>query len=153
MALNVGQLKNQIQNVFDQRLESIPQISSRIAQAYQAYAVAAQAPPGAPVILKGPESRLFEQALTSLMQGRLPAPSAAQVLGNAIAAFWLAPPVQTGAGGIVTAVIPASAVAKMISTKVSASSQAAQSLAQSLDLLTKTVFVVNPYPIPPGLLF
>lgn len=153
MALNVAQLRSQIQNVFDQKLESIPQISSRIAQAYQAYAVAAQAPPGAPVILKGSESRLFEQALTSLMQGRQPAPQAAQALGNAITAFWLAPPVMTGAGGVVTAVVPAAAVAKLMSTNVKVSSQAAMSLAQSLDLMTKTVFVVNPSPLPPGPLF
>jgi len=153
MALNVAQLRSQIQSVFDQRLESIPQISSKIARAYQAYATAAQAPPGAPVILKGAESRLFELALTNLMQGRMPAPQAAQALGNAISAFWLTPPVTTSAGGVATAVIPTVAVAKMMSTNVKESSQAATSLAQSLDLMTKTVFVVNPYPLPPGPLF
>ena len=153
MALNMGQLRSQIQSVFDQKLESIPQIASKIARAYQAYATAAQAPPGAPVILKGSESRLFETALTSLMQGRLPAPQAAQALGNAIAAFWLLPPVQTGAGGVCTAVVPQAAVAKMMATKVSASSQAALSLAQSLDLMTRTVIVTNPPPLPPGPLF
>jgi hypothetical protein len=147
MALNVAQLRSQIQSVFDQRLESIPQISSKIARAYQAYATAAQAPPGAPVILKGSESRLFELALTNLMQGRMPAPQAAQALGNAISAFWLTPPVMTSAGGVATAVVPAAAVAKMMSTNVKESSQAATSLAQSLDLITKTVFVVNPGPL------
>lgn len=153
MALNMGQLKNQIQSVFDQRLESIPQIASKIAKAYQSYAMAAQGPPGSPVILKGSESRLFETALTSLMQGRLPAPQAAQALGNAIASFWLIPPVQTGAGGVCTAVVPQAAVAKMMATKVSNSSQAALSLAQSLDLMTRTVIVTNPPPIAPGPLF
>jgi hypothetical protein len=153
MALNVSQLKNQIQGVFDQKLQQIPQIASKIARAYQVYATAAQAPPGAPVILKGSESRLFEVALTQLMQGRLPAPAAAQALGNAITAFWLLPPVLTGAGGVVTTIIPAAAIAKMIGTKVDDSSAAASSLAQALDTMTKTVFVTNPYPIPPGLLF
>jgi hypothetical protein len=153
MALNMGQLRSQIQNVFDQKLESIPQIASKIARAYQSYATAAQAPPGAPVILKGSESRLFEMALTNLMQGRLPAPAAAQALGSAIAAFWLVPPVMTGAGGVCTAVVPQAAVAKMMATKVSASSQAALSLAQSLDLMTRTVIVTNPPPLPPGPLF
>lgn len=153
MALNMGQLRSQIQNVFDQRLESIPQIASKISRAYQSYATAAQAPPGSPVILKGTECLLLEQALVSLMSGRLPAPQAAQALGNAVSSFWLTPPVATSAGGVVTAVIPQAAVAKMASTKVSASSQAALSLAQSFDLLTKTVFVVNPYPIAPGVLF
>jgi len=153
MALNVSQLKNQIQGVFDQKLKSVPQIASKIARAYQVYATAAQAPPGTPVILKGSESRLFEVALTQLMQGRLPAPAAAQSLGNAIVAFWLLPPVLTGAGGVVTAVIPAAAIAKMIGTKVDDSSGAAASLAQALDTMTKTVFVTNPPPLAPGPLF
>jgi len=153
MALNMGQLRSQIQNVFDQRLESIPQIASRIAKAYQAYATAAQAPPGSPVILKGTEYMLFEQALSNLMRSRLPAPQAAQALGNAITSFWMVPPVATSFGGVVTAVVPQAAVAKMASTKVSASSQAALSLAQSLDLITRTVVVTNPPPTPPGVLF
>ena len=153
MALNVGQLRSQIQNVFDQRLESIAQIASKIARAYQAYATAAQAPPGSPVVLKGSESRLLEVALSNLMRGRLPAPQAAQALGNAVSAFWLLPPVTTGSGGVVTAVVPQAAVAKLAATKVSASSQAALSLAQALDLITRTVFVTNPPPIAPGPLF
>lgn len=153
MALNSAQLKNQIQGVFDQKLQDVSQIANKIARAYQSYAVAAQAPPGTPVILKGSESRLFEAALIQLMQGRLPAPAAAQALGNAITAFWLLPPVLTGAGGVVTAVLPVAAIAKMIGTNVSDSSGAASSLAQSLDIMTKTVFVTNPFPIPPGVLF
>jgi hypothetical protein len=153
MALNSSQLKNQIQTVFDQRLKSIPQIASKIARAYQVYATAAQAPPGSPVILKGSESRILEAALTQLMQARSPAPQAAQALAQAITAFWMTPPVQTSAGGVVTAVLPAAAISKMASTKVSASSAAALSLASSLDMMTKTVFVVNPYPIAPGVLF
>jgi hypothetical protein len=153
MALNSSQLKNQIQSVFDQQLKSVQQIASKIARAYQVYATAAQAPPGAPVILKGSEYRLLEVALVQLMQARLPAPQAAQAIGQAISAFWMMPPVTTTAGGAVTAILPAAALAKMASTKVSASSAAAQSLAQSLHLITKTVFVVNPSPIAPGVLF
>lgn len=153
MALNVSQLKNQIQVVFDQKLESIPQIASKIAIAYQSYAMAAQAPPGSPVILRGSEYRLFEQGLVTLMKNRLPAPAAAQALGSAIATFWLFPPVLTAAGGVVTAVVPIAAIAKMMKTKVTDSSNAAASLAQSLDMVTRTVFVVNPFPVPPGVLF
>lgn len=153
MALNVTQLKSRIQGVFDQRLQSIPQIAAKIAQAYQVYATAAQAPPGSPVILKGSESRLMEVALTQLMRSRAPAPQAAQALANAVSSFWLLPPVTTGSGGVVTTILPAAAISKMQSTKVSASSAAALSLAQSLDMMTKTVFVTNPYPIPPGVLF
>lgn len=153
MALNVGQLTNQIQRIFDQQLDSIPRIASQIARAYQSYAAFAQAPPGAPVVLKGSEYRLFEVALRNLMQGQLPAPQAAQGLGQAIAGFWLTPPVTTSAGGVCTAIVPAAAISKMASTNVKASGQAAQSLASSLDLMTRTVFVTNPPPIAPGPLF
>lgn len=153
MALNSAQLKNQIQSVFDQRLKDIPQIASKIARAYQSYATAAQAPPGTPVILKGSESRAFEAALIQLMQNKLPAPAAAQALANAVMAFWLLPPVTTGSGGIVTAVLPVAAIAKMAGTNVSDSSSAALSLAQSLDIMTRTVFVTNPPPLAPGVLF
>lgn len=153
MALNSAQLKNQIQSVFDQRLKDIPQIASKIARAYQSYATAAQAPPGTPVILKGSESRAFEAALIQLMQNKLPAPAAAQALANAVMAFWLLPPVTTGSGGIVTAVLPVAAIAKMAGTNVSDSSGAALSLAQSLDIMTRTVFVTNPPPLAPGVLF
>ena len=153
MALNIGLLTNQIQSVFDKQIEEIPRIASEIAQAYQKYAGFAQAPPGAPVVLKGSEFRLFEIALRNLMQGQLPPPQAAQGLGQAITGFWLTPPVTTGAGGVCTAIVPAAAISKMAGTNVKASGQAAQSLASSLDLMTRTVFVTSPFPIPPGPLF
>jgi hypothetical protein len=153
MALNVAQLTNEIQRIFDEQIESKARIAGKIAQAYQTYAQLAQAPPGAPVILKGTEFRLFEVALRNLMEGQLPAPAAASGIGQAITGFWLTPPVQTGAGGVCTAVIPAAAIGKMAATSVKAANAAAQSLASSLDLMTKTVFVVNPYPLPPGPIF
>jgi hypothetical protein len=153
VALNVAQLTNQIQKIFDKQIESKARIAGEIAQAYQTYAQLAQAPPGAPVILKGTEFRLFEISLRNLMEGQLPAPLAANGIGQAITGFWLAPPVQTGAGGVCTAIIPPAAIAKMAATSVKAANAAAQSLASSLDLMTKTVFVVNPFPLPPGPLF
>lgn len=153
MALNAALLTNQIQRVFDRKLESIPRIASEISRAYQSYAATAQAPPGTPVILKGSEFRLFEVNLRNLIQGRLPPPQAASAIGNAISSFWLTPPVATGSGGVCTAVVPAAAIGKMARTNVSDSSQAARSLARSLDLMTRTVFVVNPFPLPPGPLF
>lgn len=153
MALNVSQLKAQIQNVFSQQLKDVSQIASKISRAYQAYAAAAQAPPGTPVILKGSESRMLELALNQIMQARLPAPAAAQALGAAIVAFWMAPPVVTAAGGVVTLVLPAPGIAKMMATNASDVSSAALSLAQSLDTITRTVFVTNQPPIAPGVLF
>ena len=153
MALNVAQLTNSIQGVFDKKLEDVGRVASEISQAYQSYAQLAQAPPGAPVILKGTEFRLFEVSLRNLMSGRLPPPAAANAIGQAITAFWLTPPVQTGSGGACTAIVPAAAISKMAATNVTNSSLAAQSLASSLDLMTRTVFVVNPAPLPPGPLF
>jgi len=153
MALNVASLTNQLQRIFGEQLETPREIASRIAQAYLLYAQAAQAPPGVPVILKGSEGRAFETALRTLLEGRFPPPQAANAIGNAISAFWLAPPVQTGAGGVVTAIIPQAAIGKMISTNVNDASLAARSLASALDLMTKTVFVTNPSPLPPGPLF
>lgn len=153
MALNVGLLRGRIQSVFDEKLEDKARVAQKLAQAYQVYARTAQAPPGAPVILKGSESRLFESALKTLLVGEFPPPQAAQAIGNAITGFWLTPPVTTGSGGVCTAIVPQAAIGKMAAIKVDSSGTAAASLASALDLMTKTVFVVNPYPLPPGPLF
>ena len=153
MALNVGLLRSKIQSVFNQQLESKAQVAQKIAQAYQTYAQTAQAPPAAPVILKNSEFRLFETSLRSLMVCEFPPGQAAQAIANAIGGFWLIPPVMTGVGGVCTTINPGAAISKMSSTNVGDSGQAAASLASALDLMTKTVFVVNPYPLPPGPLF
>lgn len=154
MALNVQMLRGQIQAVFDQRLESKARIAQRIANAYQQYAVLAQAPPGAPVILGGSgRSRFIENALRSLMDRQFPSGQAAQAIANGIRSFWLTPPVTTGAGGVCTSIIPEAAIGSMASTRVDSAGGAAMSLARSLDTMTKTVFVTNPTPLPPGFLF
>jgi len=151
--LVIGTLTSGIQRVFDQQLSDISDIARQIAKAYQSYAATAQAPPGVPVILRGTESRLFEQALFNLMKGQLPKPQAANAIGNAISGFWMTPPVQTGAGGVVTAVIPQAGLGRLIGVNVKDSSNAASTLAQALDAMTKTVFVTNPTPLPPGPIF
>lgn len=154
MALNPQMLTRQIQAVFDQRLEENAKIAQRIANAYQQYAVLAQAPPAAPVILGGAgRSRFLENALRALMERQFPAGQAAQVIANGIRGFWLTPPVTTGIGGVCTAIAPGAAVGKMSATRVDSAGGAAASLARSLDMMTKTVFVTNPSPIPPGFLF
>jgi hypothetical protein len=153
MALNVAQLRGQIQRVFDEQLADKARVAHRIAQVYQQYAVAAQAPPGAPVVLKGSESRMFESSLRTLMQGEFPPAQAAQAIATAISGFWLSPPVMTGVGGVCTAIVPGAAIGKMSATRVDDSGQAAASLAMALDMMTKTIFVINPFPLPPGPLF
>jgi hypothetical protein len=152
MPLVVNTLTSSIQSVFDKKLENINQIAAEIANAYQLYAAQALGAIGDPVILTGVESVKLKNALASLMSGRMPAPSAANVISTAVMAFWLAPPVHTGGGGTCVSIIPQAAVSKMVATNVNASSQAAASLAQAFHLMTKTVFVVYPSPLPPGFL-
>ena len=152
MALNLASLRVQIQRVFDARLSDVAQIARRLADAYENYARAAQAPTGAPVTLKGFEKRVFATALESVLRSHSSAPQAAQAIGNAMTAFWLTPPVQFGTG-LVTAILPQAAIGKMLSTKVDSASGAAEAFAGSLDLLTKTVFVTSPTPAPSGPIF
>jgi hypothetical protein len=149
----VASLTSSIQRVFDAQLTEVSDIARQIAQAYQSYAATAQAPPGAPVILKGTENRLFEVALFNLMKGQLPKPQAANAIGNAISGFWMVPPVMTGVGGVVTAVIPQAGLGRLLGVNVKDSSNAASTLAGALDVMTKTVFVTNPFPLPPGPIF
>jgi len=153
MALNVSTLRSRIQRVFEDNLPDKAQIARRIARAYQEYARAAQAPPGVPVVLKGTEVRVLENGILTFLNARMPAPQAAQIIGSAITAFWLLPPVQTGAGGVVTAIVTQAGVAKLISTRVKTVPAAALALSSSLDLMTRTVFVVNPPPVSPGFIF
>jgi hypothetical protein len=149
MPLVVGSLQSGIQRVFDQQLEDIQDIARQIAQAYQSYAATAQSPIGAPAVLKGTENRLFEIALFNLMKSQAPPPQAANQISQAITGFWLTPPVTFGPG-LVTAVIAQAGVGRLIGTNVKDSSNAAATLAQSLDVMTKTVFVTNPPPAPSG---
>lgn len=153
MALNVAQLRNQIQAVFNQRLPDSFSIASRISRAYYIYAVAAQAPPGSPVVLKGSEPRMMEVELLRIMNSRLQGTQAAQALGRAVTAFWLTPPVMTAAGGAVTAIVVSPAVAKLSYSDSRDSMEAAMQLSQSLDMMTRTVFVTSPPPLASGVLF
>jgi hypothetical protein len=148
----VQSLKQQVIRIFDERIEDSNKVASRIANAYQAYCQSASGPLGDPVILKGIEYKGFEANLASLMSGQAPSPQASGLIVQALTAFWLAPPVLTSGGGVCASIVPAAAQAKMVSTKADTAAKAAGSLADSLHLMTSTVFVVYPYPIPPGLL-
>lgn len=148
----VQSLRQQILRIFDERLEDPNRVAARIANAYQAYASGAQGPLGDPVILKGIESKGFEANLASLMRGQSPAPQAASLVVQAVTAFWLLPPVQTSTGGVCVSIVPAAAQAKLVSSRADTPAKAAGNLADSLHLMTSTVFVTYPPPRPPGLL-
>ena len=142
-------LKTSISQIFDEKIESVDRIASRISSAYQSYAQGAQGPLGDPTILKGVENRGFESALLQLMKSQAPAPVASGLLVQAITAFWLAPPVLTSTGGLCVSIVPAGAQAKMVSSRADNANAAAANLANSLHLMTNTVFVTYPTPVPP----
>jgi hypothetical protein len=149
MALNVALLTSQIQRVFDLKLADKADIARQLASAYQVYALAAQAPTGSPVILKGNENQAMSSALQTLLRGQFPPAQASQALANAISAFWLVPPVFAGPG-FATAILPQSAVGKMRSVRVKSAAAAASALASAFDLMTRTVFITSPPPLPSG---
>lgn len=153
MPLQLPALRARLDKVFNEQLESQQKIAQKIAQAYQEYAQAAIAPPGATLVFKGSEAKLVELALLTVMKGRLLPPDAAQLVGNAVMAFWLVPPVLTSAGGAVTLVVPTAGVARLQAVKANTISQAALALAQAFDLMTRTVFVTNTPPVPSGPIF
>lgn len=148
----VQALEQEVIKIFNEQIEDVQKVASRIATAYQTYSQGAQGPLGDPVVLKGVEFKGFESSLAALMKGQAPPPQAAGQIVQAITAFWLAPPVATGTGGVCVSIIPAAAMAKMVSSRADTPAKAAGNLANSLHLMTSTVFVVYPPPRPPGLL-
>ena len=151
--LNAAALLNGILGVFDKKLPNIADVAQQISEQYRKYASIAQGSTLMdPVVLLGAEQLKLQQALVNLMQARLPAAAAANMVGTAIVQFWTAPPVLTVGAGTCTVVIPAGGISIMMGTKVSTSAQAAQSLANALDAMTRTTTIIYPYPIVPGVL-
>lgn len=152
MPLQLPVLRSKLDKVFNEQLESAQEIAQRIARAYQEYAQGGIAPPGVPFVFKGTESKFLELAILLTVKARYLPPQAAQTIGNAVLQFWLAPPITTSAGGVVTAVVPAVGVGRLQAVKVDTIPQAALALAQAFDLMTRTVFVTNTPPVPSGLI-
>lgn len=148
----VQALKQSVIRIFDERLEDPNKVASRIANAYQSYCQGAQGPLGDPVILKGVEFAGFEANLARLFSSQAPSPLASNLITQALTAFWLAPPVTTSTGGVCASIVPAAAAAKMRATRADTPAKAAGTLAESLHLMTGTVFVIYPPPRPPGFL-
>jgi hypothetical protein len=153
MALVSAGLYAQILQIFNQTLDSSSAIAQRIATAYQIYATAAQGPHGDPVLLKGIEMQQLKNVLQQIMDHQIPLAGASQQIGLAVMQFWLVPPVMTAVGGVCTAIITPPAVAKLSAIQANSYAESAQTLADALDLATKTVVVTYP-PIlgPPGTL-
>jgi hypothetical protein len=152
MPLNVGFLKENIARTFRQQLKNTGQIATEISNSYEQYTRVALGPNGDPILIKGSEKLAIKQAVENILKNRLLMPLAANILGLAVLRYWMLPPVMTGSGGTVTLVITPPGVSKLMATHVDNVDSAAQALAQSLHLITKTVFFVYPAPIPPGLI-
>lgn len=152
MTLVISRLQSDIFDVFSRQLDDKREIARLIAIAYQSYANSAQSPPGAPMNLTGTEHKKLESELLFLMNRSLPPGEAANRVGNAVYMFWLAPPVTSGAGGVVTNLVHASGVGRMAGTNVDSDRSAANAMASALDSITRTVFVTNPPPNPSGTL-
>lgn len=142
-----------IQSVFDKKIENIAEAAQLLADEYKKYATRAQGSSlQDPVVLLGKEQAKLQQAFLRVMQARLPMAAAATSIGLAVAQFWTAPPVLTAGGGTCKVVIPGGGVSIMLNTNAATSTQAAQSLASSLDVITRTCTVIYPSPVPPGVL-
>ncbi len=148
----VQALRQSVIRIFDERLEDSNRVASRIASAYQFYCQGAMGPLGDPVILKGVEFKGFEANLARLMSSQAPSPTASGLIAQALTAFWLVPPVATSTGGVCVSIVPSAAQGKMMSSRADTAAKAAGNLADSLHLMTGTVFVVYPPPRPPGFL-
>lgn len=152
MPLSQDSLISSIEPIFARHDKDISKISRDLSHAYLSYAQFALGPNGDPIILKGTETIVLQQQLYGLMAGKLPAPLAAQAIITGLLSFWLLPPVFTVVGGVVTTVIPAIALAKMITTHESAISGAARSMAAAFHSFTTTIFVTATPPLLSGLL-
>ena len=128
---------------------TMPQIAKAMADAYTAYASAAQAGAALPVFL-GTEGQGFALALSQVVAASGNPASYGQTLGNAITAFWTASPAPVlFTDGVNSGVAPPPAgIAALISAVTAATSNprttkeaAAKAIAQALDLATRTIII------------
>lgn len=152
MPLIFNTLKMGFFSTLSKNIDNSNQIASEIADIYYNYVQTALGANGDLILFKGSEKLYIKQAIITIINNRLPAASAASLLGNSVVQFWMAPPILTATGGVVTTVIPATGIAKFLGVNVNSAMQAAEELAKGMDLITKTVFFVYPNPIPPGVI-
>lgn len=153
MALVKTVLTEELKSIFSLNLENKDDIAQRVSSAYQNYCNAAQGPGGDPPLLTSQEHSTMKQLLSSQMKvvdSPGPGPMSQAIVSGAVA-FWLTPPVQFPAfGGAVTVVQgTAKALSDLQDVDADSPDEAANQLANILDALTKTVFVVYTLPPPP----
>lgn len=156
MALNKTQLRTDLEALFTAPTESYADAAEAWADAYAVYAANAKScsTPGAPASLAAAKATL-KAVLTTSFSTRTVASDTAGDMAAAFTAFWLVPPVPFSGTtpGVVTAVAGTAALqAALISTwaanlasQVSAAA-AAESMAELLDIFTKTVLVTHVAP-------
>jgi hypothetical protein len=151
--LSAGNLSNDLQAIFESRIENPDEIAGKISQAYANYARQAQGPNAEPVVLVGVEHFKMRGPITALIRTHMAASAAASTIAQAITSFWLIPPIVTSVGGTCVSIVPAAGINKMMSTNASSTGEAAQSLAMALDSMTRTVMVSCIPPLVSGFLW
>ena len=147
--LNSKKLEQDIINIFKQQYQ-YNIVSVKVAQAYEDYARTGSGSQGDPIIFKGTEKLFLKQAMDLIYIGKILQPAAAQYIAQAITSFWLLPPLITGTGGVVSAILPIPGAIKFMAIQAKTVEEAGRGFANALDLMTKTVFFVYPFPVPPG---
>lgn len=122
-----------------------------IARAYFDYVKPALGPNGDPFLFTGNEVSLLQQGLVIAFTGII-GPLTAQAIGLAVTQFWLLPPVITAVGGVVSSIMTATGVAKLMASNAKNLDQGAANFAQALHLMTKTVSVNAVFPLLSGLI-
>lgn len=148
--LSVDTLTNDIQLIFNKKLNDINQIATELSVAYKNYTLLSQGALFEPFIFTGLEVYKLQSAFLSLMRGRYPAGLASSSVGFGLQQYWLAPPILTAGTGIVTAILIEAGISQMANVHVNTLDSAARSLAEALHNITKTVFITYPFPLPPG---
>lgn len=158
MPLIVSKLSADLSNVFSGYPSSGSDAANGIAMAYDNYCKNAIASPGLPIFTTS-ERYAFRAILSSILSSAEAgnANILAKAFGDAVQAYWMAPPVMFSGGaatGIVTAVPGAmavvSALAGVLSNTQNTAAVAGQQIAAQLDIATRTVLVTFSTPPPPA---
>lgn len=152
MPLVKGNLVNSFKTIFKRQLPEVSMVAEEMSLAYNGYAAVALGANGDPIVLLGHERMKIKLALETMMRMRMPPPNAANMIAQGVMGFWLLPPVLSSGGGACASIIPAAGIAKLITSRKDKIDDAAMAFADALHLMTKTVGMVYPPPIPPGLI-
>ena len=141
-----------LKGIFNERLREVGEAADRIAKAYEDYARMGQSPSGAPVVIRGLEKLQLSMSLSLLMKSRYPSIEAAQQVAMGVTGFWLTPPVITLTGGVCSGILTGPGVSALIYTRASSIDDAADSMANALHMMTKSVFFAEVPPLVSGVI-